>query len=393
VWSRIGKKLWGDDRQEQARQHAEKLEQKGLLLEAMHAFISAGLTEDALRVCLSLADTEVDPRTRIRWLAQASTLTSERAIRARYALARLDFLRAGAIQSVLPSEFNSLAKELLDLEEADAAAAAFRLAGQHEAAFHALVEAGSTEELESYLDEHHESQRQISLQETLMANLEHLDLSGQRRQALALLEQQDLPSLDPHHALRRAHQQLQMRLCSKALLRVQLLEESTDELLIVMGKDVVLGRSDAALIVRSPVISRKHLRFFRDESGQPCLETLNDRNGTSLRGMRLQGKLVLAHPTELQLGGQIVVKIQPHAVTGLLLDVHGKNYWLPLGPLSLGPWQLESQPAGYRLQVPKNAPAPILNSDIAAAEGIDLCRGDEIRTIRNGPVILKVLGD
>jgi hypothetical protein len=161
----------------------------------------------------------------------------------------------------------------------------------------------------------------------------------------------------------------------------------------VLGAEAVLGRVDCAVSIGSPVVSRRHLRFWRGAGGEPMVEDLSTRNGTFLAGARLGAPLPVRSPLSLSIGGELVCVASPAPGGGLLLEVAGEQWRLALADeIGLLSWRLCVGPGAVRLAVPPGGAAPILHDGVAAGEGVDLCEGDVILERRGGASVLRVLG-
>lgn len=64
---------------------------------------------------------------------------------------------------------------------------------------------------------------------------------------------------------------------------------------LVVGRSAGLGPADQALTLRSGRLARQHARFTRLPSGKVEVEDLGSPNGTFVNGVRLKGRVTLAH--------------------------------------------------------------------------------------------------
>jgi hypothetical protein len=110
-----------------------------------------------------------------------------------------------------------------------------------------------------------------------------------------------------------------------------------------------------------------------------------------LAGARLAGPIEVGTGLDLRLGGQIECRIEPWRDDALRLVMGDQTWIAPLGALSLGPFQLIVASGQVQLTLGEAKAPPVLNGLIANVP-IDLCRGDEIRETRDGPMLLKVAG-
>jgi hypothetical protein len=372
---------------------AQILEGRGDLAAAAARHEQEGDLDESLRLVLLLADAEVDAAARVRLLGRAARLASQVPeapldLAARYARARLDLLRSSSAVAPPVWELTSLARELEKLDDFEAAAEAYRLAGDRQAEARALAAGGRIEELEGVLDREHEQVRVTRLRSRMFADAAALDGAGQRVAALGVAR----AFLAAHPADDEARSlltSLQSKLLRPPAVR---LLAGGQETRWVLAAEVFLGRTDADILIASPVLSRRHLRLYRGPDGAPFVEDLATRNGTMLAGARLAAPLPIRGPLTLSLGGEISCLIEPEN-TGVRVQIGGLSHHLPLATeAALGPWTLRAAGECVRLDVPEGSPPPLLDGDVAAGEGLDLCAGDVLREVRGGPVTVKVIG-
>ncbi len=373
---------------------ARSLEDRGDFAAASLEYEREGLHDEALRVLLVAADADPDPAGRVRTLARALRLAGQlgdppHELRARYARARLDVLRPSHPGASSVWELSSLARELEDLEDFEAAAEAYGLAGDRGGQVRLLTAAGKIEELERILASENERTRSGRIRTQFFADFTALTSGGQRVEALRRARAfADLnPSDDEVIAQLRS---LQERLPRPPSV---LLEVDGVRARYVLGQEVSLGRSGATIDLPSPVLSRQHL-LFHARDGVPTVEDLATRNGTFLAGARLAAPLQVRSLLSLALGGEVSCEVEPWGDAGLQLRLGGELYRLPLAPRApVGPWILEAAQGdeGLRLLVPPGAPLPILNGSFSAGDGLDLSFGDVLHRERGGEPVLRVL--
>lgn len=390
LWSR----LWRRFAVPEAPAGARALEDRGDFAAAALEYEREGLVDEALRMLVILADADPDPASRVRTLARTLRLAAQqgdppRELRARYARARLDVLRPAPGGAAPVWELTSLGRELEDLEEFEAAAEAFGLAGDRNAQVRLLAASGKIEELEGILASENERTRSGHLRTQLFADASTLSTGGQRLEALR--RARVFADLNPgDDEVRALIHSLSERLVKPPSIRLDVDGEAARYVLLAQ---VIVGRTGAAIEVSSPMLSRRHLSVeMRD--GAPAVEDLATRNGTLLAGSRLAGSLPVRGPLSLRLGGEVPCELAPRAAGGVTAEVAGERYVLPLAPrVAVGPWVIEALPGGegVRLSVPPGAPPPILNGGVSAGEGLDLCFGDVIHRDRQGTVALRVL--
>src|SRR5207244_2903832 len=85
-----------------------------------------------------------------------------------------------------------------------------------------------------------------------------------------------------------------------------------------------------------PVVSRRHLEFERPDGADPIVRDLGGKNGTTLRGARVE-TLPVGIGLDLLIGNALPLKVRPADTGGLIVELPGRVVWLPLGPIQLGP--------------------------------------------------------
>lgn len=389
-WSRLWRRVSPPD----APAGGQTLEDRGDFAGAALEYEREGLQEDALRVLLASADADPDAAGRVRILARALRLAGQlgdppQELRARYARARLDVLRPSHPGAASVWELSSLARELEELEEFEAAAEAYGLSGDRGGQVRLLSAAGKIEELEGILASENERTRSGRLRTQFFADIVSLTSGGQRVEALRRARVfADLnPSDDEVLALLRSLQERLLKPPSAHL------EWEGVRARRVLLPEVTLGRAGADIDLSSPLLSRRHLLFHARE-GVPVVEDLATRNGTFLAGARLAAPLQVRSPLALALGGELPCEVSPWGDSGLRLLLGGEVYLLPLAAhAAVGPWVLEASQGGecLHLRVPPGAPPPLLDGSVAAAAGLDLCLGDAVHLERGGAPVLRVL--
>ncbi|MCS6900442.1 MAG: FHA domain-containing protein, partial [Myxococcales bacterium] len=373
---------------------ARALEDRGDFVAAALEYEREGLPEEAIRVLLVSADADPDPAGRVRTLARALRLASQHGtppqeLRIRYARARLDVLRPTHLGTASVWELSTLARELEELEDYEAAAEAYGLAGDRGSQVRLLTAAGKIEELEGILASENERTRSGRIRTQFFKDLTALTSSGQRIEALR--RARTFAELNPADEEVLAQlRSLQDRLPRPPIAH---LEVEGIRVRYVLGPEVSLGRSGATIALPSPVLSRLHL-LFHARHGIPTVEDLATRNGTFLAGARLAAPLPIRSPLSLELGGEVPCEVEPWGDAGLQLRLGGELYRLPLTfRASVGLWCLETSPGeeGFRLTVPPGAPIPILNGSFSAGDGLDLLFGDVLHRERGGEPVLRVL--
>lgn len=376
-----GVSFW--DRLRRASEGA-RLEESGDLEAAVEAYRKEDRGADAARVLSSLADGVADPRERLRLVARARRMVPDaseagRALALRHARMRLDLAR-GASSTALPSELAALGEELSRAGDALGAAEAFRLAGDHAGEARVLVEHGEVDAVESTLETGNAAARSARRRRAALDELTALEVSGQRIRALELAAKTD------GDEARDAARAIAGRLARPPSVRLEALGITARWL---VDETIVLGRHDADVVVASPLVSRRHLRFARGDGGGATIEALGAANGTVLAGARLAGTIPIRGPLALSLGGEVPCLVAPHP-SGIAIEVGGATTIATLGPARIGPFVLRRTADAFRLVSAPGGPPPILGR-ATVPEGVDLSVGDEIRAERGGPLLVRVL--
>ncbi len=277
------------------------------------------------------------------------------------------------------------------LGEMAKAAAAYAVVGDIDGEARALAQAGDVDKLETLLTNEHAKESGARRKREVHADMDLLMASGRRREALALAEA--FSNDEPGDGIVRD----QARVLRSRMLRGPkaslLVRQKKLELLV--GDDVVIGRTEGSLTVPSHAVSRRHLRIARDEAGVPTAIDLGSRNGTELRGMRIAGALPIGDGLDLKLGGEVPLRITkaPDFDGAVMIHLGGESYVAPLGPMriGIGAWRIEASAAGWLELVTDDAP-PAIASGIRFVSRATLLIGDAITDARGAEPILRVLG-
>lgn len=364
-------------------ERAKHAEAAGDLELATRLYIEAGASDDAGRVLGARAQSALTAADRLRLLSLALEHGSE-ARRAELCRAQLS-LKLELCQSrelyLTRSELVRLGKDLSELGEPQLAADAFGLAGDLEAQTAALVEAGAIERLEAVFDADENRQRLERDREQTSRNAVDLERLGRRRAVLAVAA--DQPD-DSASSLGELAHRIKATRITGPVLRLELAGERRQ---FVLGDRVTLGRANAAIVVASPAVSRRHLELRR-EDGVPTLVDVS-KNGTTLRGIPLAGSVPVQSRLEVVLGGEVVVSVEPHDQYGLELGISKETFWVPLAELtsSVGSFRCG---ADDWIELWPPARGVYLNS-VQVLERIQLCAGDELRIARDADAAVRVL--
>jgi hypothetical protein len=383
-------RIFGKGRQAAAARTAEL---RGDLVRAAELFGEAGQPEEAARVMILRADGETDPRSKLQFLAQAAQLAAtggERHKEARLRRAELLLALAGdaSVSAVARHEVIEAARDLEAIGEPLKAAEAFARAGDKEGQARALQAAGDVERLEFLLSTEQFNERVSRARDDRTKDIDLMISCGRRREALAALD--DLLKATPDEAsLRERANGLRARMVVAPIVCLDMLG---DRWTIVLGDEVVIGRSEGAIKVSSNAVSRQHLRISR-EGDDVVVRDLESRNGTQLRGINLAGTLPVRDGLELKLGREVTLRITPSKrLEGAVeIEVAGQRYvaclgknCLPIPGLTLGAgasgW-VELLTHGTHVYV----------GGVEWTQQATLLAGDAIATTRSGDAAIKVV--
>ncbi len=364
---------------------ARRLEAAGELEAATALFIEAGARSDAARLYELRADNTADAEVRCRLLAQAAA-AAEGAERRRLRVLRAELVM-GLVRErrfqLTRAELSALARELEELDEPVLAAQTYELAGDVDGQTRALVQAGAVERLEEVLDAEQIRERSARRRLRMEREVQDLHRSGRRRDAMALRDAPEAAGLEGVETVLR---EIELRQLTGPVARVRWAGEPLE---LVLGDDVTVGRSDAALVVHSPALSRSHLRVRRGSEGPEAVD-LGSSNGTTLGGARLDIPVTIPESgrLDLVLGGEVPVILERWG-TGARLDLAGRVVHAPLGPWWLDGWRLEAAPDGWiDLSVVEG---DLYLHELRVGTRIQLCRGDVLRRAAGGEPVLEVL--
>lgn len=384
-------RLFGQGRKVAAARAAEL---RGDLSRAAELYGEAGQNAEAARIMVLRGDAETDPRSRLQFFAQAAQLAPEgtehhKSARMKRAELLLAIAGDAAVSAVARHEVLDAARDLEAIGEPLRAAEAYARAGDKEAEARALQAAGDVERLEFLLSMEQSKERISRAREDLSKDVDLLVASGRRREALAALDEllKDTPD-DP--SLRERANGLRSR---RTLAPVVVLDVLAERCAIVLGDEVVVGRSEGAIRVSSNAVSRQHLRIWR-ENGEVHVRDLETRNGTQMRGVKLAGALPVREGLELKLGREVPLRIVPSKrVEGAVeIDVGGEKYLACLGPsrMPVAGLELAAGPDGWVELVSKDAHAYL--GDVELVPRATLLVGDAIATSRGAEPAIRVHG-
>jgi hypothetical protein len=369
---------------------ARTSEQRGDLESAGAAYMQAGRYADAVRVMLIRAQAELEPHRRALLLAQATSLAPrgdparQQAWKAR-AQFILDRAEAGGLDpAIRRRELVEAGRALREIGENELAARALRAAGDLEGEIAALADAGAVGKLEEAVSRQRRAEEARARRAVRFEEARDLIAIGRRRDAHEMLRS----SLQEEEAedLRALMQGILARRPQQPFVSVdgRVME-------LVPGNPVVLGRSDCDLRVPAPVVSRRHLEFARPDGADPIVRDLGGKNGTTLRGARVE-TLPVGIGLDLLIGNALPLKVRPADAGGLIVELPGRVVWLPLGPIDLGPRRatLENTSDGW-LELRLARGQSVILGDLRVEGNLQLLVGDELFDTHGGQLLLRVV--
>lgn len=383
-------RIFGKGRQAAAARTAEL---RGDLARAAELFGEAGQPEEAARVMILRADSETDARSKLQFLAQAAQLATaggDRQKEARLRRAELLLALAGdaSVSAVARHEVIEAARDLEAVGEPLKAAEAFARAGDKEGEARALQAAGDVERLEFLLSTEQFKERISRARDDRTKDVDLMIECGRRREALAALD--DLLKATPDDApLRERANGLRARRVVAPIVCIDMLGERWT---MVLGNEVVIGRSEGAIKVSSNAVSRQHLRITR-EGDDIVVRDLESRNGTQLRGINLAGTLPVRDGLDLKLGREVTLRIHPctRLPGAVEIEVAGGRYVASLGKnvLPVEGLALACGTDGWVELVAEGTHAYV--GEVEWTQNATLLAGDAIKTKRAGETIIKIV--
>jgi hypothetical protein len=373
---------------------ARAAELRGELAKAAELYGLAGMPEEAARVMVLRGDAETDPRQRILYYTQAIATAPEgtepkKTARVRRAELVVAQFSGGAVSAAARKELCDAAADLERAGEPLRAAQVYEVAGDHDGQARALAAAGDVERLEFLLSEQQRQERAERRRESAAREYDVLVASGRRREALSSLE-----ALAPHEARLAADKGRAIR-AKRVLAPLVPMELHGRAVTLVLGEEVVVGRTEGTLLVASQAVSRRHVRIAR-EKGAITVRDLGSRNGTQLRGMSLVGAVPVGEGLELTLGKEVRLELRPERTLfsdALRIDLGGTTYVAPLGPGRIEPegWRLRAGDDGW-VELVSSPEAPAYMAGNLLDPVATLLVGDAIGRERGGAPVLRVTG-
>ncbi len=372
---------------------ARTAELRGDLAKAAELFGEAGQPEEAARVMILRAEGDTDPRNKLQYLAQAAQLSaagSERNKEARLKRAELLLALAGdaAVSAVARHEVIEAARDLEAIGKSLEAAEAYARAGDKEGEARALQAAGDVERLEFLLSTEQYKERISRAREDRTKDVDLMIECGKRREALAALDEL-LAATPDDMTLRERANGLRAR---RVIAPIVVLDMSSERWTMVLGDEVVIGRTEGSIKVSSNAVSRQHLRIAR-AAGEIQVRDLESRNGTQLRGINLAGTLAVRDGLDLKLGKEVTLRIHPSTrlPNAIEIEVAGQRYVACLGPTSL-PVEgvgLATGTDGWVELVTKGTHCYV--GDVEWTDRATLLAGDAIATTRKGEPAVRIV--
>jgi hypothetical protein len=385
----------------EALAQARAAELRGELAQAAVLFAQALRPDEAARVMVLRGDAEVEPAARLRHYVQAvatappGSQAATHAARKR-ASAVVDLSSDMPMTASLRQDLAAAARELEDLGDAERAAQAYARAGDLEGEVRALARAGDVDRVDALLAQAEQRDRDARARARAREDVEMMVAAGRRREAVALaLASADADVKSRGVALTRAS-------VTGSVLRAAVCGR---EMLLALGESLVIGRApqgerdddrgqarEACIAIASAALSRRHVAVER-QGDDFVVRDLGSRNGTSLRGLRLEGEALVGEGLELRLAGEVPVSLRRTSDLGgaLAVDLPAGRYVVPLGPtrLPVGRWRIERADDGWAELVTEDAP-PAFAGALRLAPRVTLLVGDAIAAERSGPVVLEV---
>jgi hypothetical protein len=370
---------------------ARQAELRGDLAKAAALFGRAGENAEAARIMLLRAEAEPDPKTRLQHYVQAASMAPEgdpqrKIAQIRRAQMMTLLVKGGPLSAASRADLLRAARDLEELGEAAEAAAAFKLAGDHESEARALAAAGNIEELETLLDQEQAERKKKRQQRTRLEEIDLASATGKRREAIGIAS-------DVHDESSAA-----ARIRADAIRAKQILGEivgveiAGKKARFILGNEAVIGRTEGQIQISSHAVSRRHLRVFRrgDES---FVSDLKSRNGTTMRGVAIGGDISIGSGIEVLLGNEVRVRVEPSKdfPGAVAIEAGGSTYVAMLGPakIGIGDWELRVGDARW-VDLVFASPLAYLG-DLVLSSPVALLAGDEISSERGAPPVVKLL--
>lgn len=379
-----------------ALERAKKAELRGDFGTAIEEYVNGEAPAEAARVLLLRAESEPDVRTRLTLFAQAARLAPEGSAprteaRRRRATFSIALLGDPPLSPLARHEAREAAAELEAIGDGADAARAYRLAGDKEGEARALTLAGDIDSLESLLGAEAETRKASEEKKRVAHQIEELISVGLRRDAFALATKIVAESTTSEVAVETTLRSLRGRRALGPRVKIALLGRPFR---ILFGEEIVIGRTEGALVVPSQALSRRHLQLARVR-GKVVVRDLGSRNGTRYRGLPLAAPLEVEalRGVELKLGGEVPLTIGPSPLFPGAYEVAiaGETWTVPLGPLhvGLGDWSVTLGVDDW-LELHGTTPSPAIGG-LSMHPATTLLVGDALAAGRDGETALAIV--
>ncbi|MGH7330438.1 MAG: FHA domain-containing protein, partial [Polyangiaceae bacterium] len=252
----------------------------------------------------------------------------------------------------------------------------------------ALAAAGKIEELEALLDRDHAHERVSIATRERTEKIEEALSTGRRRDALALIESAAKADA-ADRGLRERAESLRGKRAMGPIARLEIRGKIRR---IVLGGEIVVGRSEGQIQIPSQAVSRRHLVVLR-RNGAIIVRDLESRNGTTLRGMPIANEMPVGDGIELSLGNEVPITITPcdDLEGAIAIEAAGTRYIAPLGAakLGIGDWELACGEGDW-LEL-RFARSPAFLGNVSLVSPVTLLVRDAIASERDAAPVFEAL--
>lgn len=252
-------------------------------------------------------------RDALRWFPEGTPKARE--VAGHIGMARLEDAQRRGVHTA--DDRRLLEEAAAHLEQAERpayAATAYELLGQRDAATRCLEAAGEIERLEALLEQGAQEAAGERERRSAVRDYEMAMIVGHRREAMAALERVTagarLRGVPTDGSADAEVRDLMRRLEARRTPPLRCgLKVGGVSVALFGALPVTLGR-EADVCVRGTGVSRAHCRVSLGADGF-VLEDLGSSNGTLVRGVPLGGPLPLTGPTDVGLGDDVSLRIEP----------------------------------------------------------------------------------
>lgn len=251
----------------------------------------------------------------LRWIAEEDEERREEVERKMAVAVLEDARHRGALSAEEKRRLADAADRLERLDEASDAAEAYALLGRREDQARALQAAGEVEKLEALLSVEGEKDEKQTKLRRFMGDYEMAMQYGARLEARDALRGA-VKVADSDRNVAEMLRRLEGRMPPSQRVR---LEIGGKRVTFVGRLPAVIGRGEVDVRVRGTSVSRRHAEIGLGDGGL-SIRDLDSRNGTLVRGLPIAGALELAGATEVGLGDDVSIDMEPSG-DGILVDV------------------------------------------------------------------------